>query len=190
MLSSHGVASFHQRGILLSKVSYSSMTPLFSVRSVTLHPWARAAGGGEEQEAGRCQAGCQGQPVLSSHGVASFHQRGILPIKVSLVSMTLLFSARSVTSTPWARAAGGREEQEAGRCQAGCQGQPVVSPHGVASFHQRGILAIKVSWVSMTPLFLVRSVTSAPWARAVGAGRNRSRPLPGRLPGPAGGVAS
>ena len=45
-----------------------------------LCPLGAGGEGGEEQEAGRCQAGCQGQPVLSSHGVAAFHRRRISPM--------------------------------------------------------------------------------------------------------------
>ena len=52
----------------------------FSSEVCHLRPLGAGGGGGEEQEAGRCQAGCQGQPVVSPHEVAAFHRRRISPM--------------------------------------------------------------------------------------------------------------
>ena len=50
---------------------------------------------------------------------------------------------------PLGAGGGGREEQEAGRGQSGCQSQPVLSSHGVAAFYRRRISPmVSKSWRS------------------------------------------
>ena len=114
-----------------------------------LHPLGAGGGGREEQEAGRCQAGCQGQPVVSPHVIASFHLRGIYAFQSVIALYDTTFFVELCLLHPLGAGGGGGEEQEAGCCQAGCQSQPVVSPHEVAAFHRRRISPmVSKSWSS------------------------------------------